>query len=122
MEIEKKLCLNCGKPIHGRVDKKFCDDYCRNQHNNQQNALTNNLIRNINHSLKKNRNILEASIPSGEEMAKTTRDRMTIEGFNFKYFTHTYQTKKGNLYHYCYDFGYLELEGDWFLIVKGKGI
>jgi predicted nucleic acid-binding Zn ribbon protein len=122
METEKKLCLNCGKPIQGRIDKKFCDDYCRNTYNNQQNALTNNLIRNINHTLKKNRNILEAIIPSDEEMAKTTRDRLTREGFNFKFFTHTYHTKKGSLYHYCYDFGYLELEGDWFLVVKGKEI
>ena len=22
-------CIQCGKPIHGRVDKRFCDVYCR---------------------------------------------------------------------------------------------
>ncbi|HSF54965.1 MAG TPA: DUF2116 family Zn-ribbon domain-containing protein [Algoriphagus sp.] len=120
MQTDKKQCLHCGKPIQGRMDKKFCDDSCRNTYNNQQNANNINLIRNINHTLKKNRNILESLISKNEEMAKTTRDRLTRAGFNFRYFTHTYQSKKGNFYHYCYDFGYLELEGDWFLIVKGK--
>jgi hypothetical protein len=120
MELEKRLCLHCGRPIQGRMDKKFCDDSCRNTFNNQQHAVSTNLIRNINHALRKNRNILETLIPAGDDLAKTTRDKLTRAGFNFKFFTHVYQNKKGNLYHYCYDFGYLELEGDWFLVVKGR--
>lgn len=117
---EKRLCLHCGNPIQGRVDKKFCDDSCRNTFNNQQNSVSINLIRNINHTLKKNRNILETLIPQDEVLVKVTRDKLTRAGFNFKFFTHIYQNKKGNQYHYCYDYGCLELEGDWFLIVKGK--
>jgi len=120
MDQEKRLCLNCGKPIQGRVDKKFCDDSCRNTYNNRQNAANVNLIRNINNTLKKNRNILESLIPTNEELTKTTRERLTRAGFNFRFFTHSYQNKKGNNYHYCYDYGYLALEGDWFLIVRGK--
>lgn len=122
MPTETRLCQNCGKPIQGRLDKKFCDDSCRNTYNNQQNAIPVNLIRNINNTLKKNRNILESLIPANEELAKTTRERLVRAGFNFRFFTHTYQSKKGNTYRYCYDFGYLELEGDWFLVVKGKDI
>lgn len=120
MDSDKKLCAHCGKPIQGRIDKRFCDDYCRNTYNNQQNSASTNFIRNINHTLKKNRNILESHIPSGEEMGKTTREKLVLEGFNFKFFTHVYQNKKGNQYHFCYDYGYLELEGDWFLIVRGR--
>lgn len=118
--MEKKLCLNCGEPIQGRIDKKFCDDQCRNNYNYQQYAASNNLIRRINHALKKNRNILESMIPEGEEMGKTTQDRLLREGFQFKFQTHTYETKKGSVYHFCYDYGYLPLDGDWFLVVKGK--
>ncbi|MBN7815824.1 DUF2116 family Zn-ribbon domain-containing protein [Algoriphagus pacificus] len=120
MSIEKRTCLNCGEPIRGRVDKKFCDDSCRNNYNNQQNAISTNLIRNINNALKRNRNILESLIPAGEDLAKSSKDKLMRAGFNFKYFTHIYTNKKGNQYHYCYDFGFLELENDWFLIVKGK--
>lgn len=117
---QKRTCLNCGKPIQGRIDKKFCDDSCRNTYNNQLNAADTNLIRNINHLLKKNRNILAMLIPQGENLAKTNREKLIREGFNFKYFTHTYTNQKGNVYCYCYDFGYLPLEGDWFLVVRGK--
>ncbi|WP_211234610.1 hypothetical protein [Algoriphagus mannitolivorans] len=119
--MEKKFCLQCSKELHGRIDKKFCDDYCRNTYNNHQNATHNNLIRNINYVLRKNRNILESKIPSGEDMGKISRNRLIQEGFSFTYFTHIYQNKKGNLYHFCYDFGYLELENDWILVVKVKG-
>jgi len=35
---ENKTCLACGKILKGRVDKKFCDDYCRNNYNNLQKA------------------------------------------------------------------------------------
>ncbi|MDR7131413.1 hypothetical protein J2X69_003777 [Algoriphagus sp. 4150] len=122
MATEKKYCLNCGAVIQGRIDKKFCDDQCRNTHNNQQNAFSTNYIRRVNHSLKKNRNILESIIPVGEELAKIPRDRLIRDGFQFKYFTHLYETKKGGIYHYCYDYGYLALEGDWYLVVKGKEV
>ena len=33
-----KTCLNCGEEINGRVDKKFCCDYCRNHYNNKLNS------------------------------------------------------------------------------------
>ncbi|GAB3224079.1 DUF2116 family Zn-ribbon domain-containing protein [Algoriphagus aestuariicola] len=120
MDQEKRICVNCGKAIQGRLDKKFCDDSCRNTYNNKQNADTVNLVRNINYTLKKNRNILEALVREHGELVKTNRDKLTRAGFNFRYFTHTYQNKKGSCYRYCYDFGYLELEGDWFLIVREK--
>ena len=30
-----KVCPECGEKIIGRVDKKFCSDYCRNAFNNK---------------------------------------------------------------------------------------
>ncbi len=120
MPAEKKHCLNCGKPIQGRMDKKFCDDQCRNSYNYHQYADSNNLVRRINYSLKRNRNILESLIPAGEDLGKTTKDKLLQEGFQFKYLTHSYETKKGAVYHYCYDYGYLPLEGDWYLVVRNK--
>ena len=32
MIVPPKLCLTCNKPVKGRTDKKFCDDYCRNNY------------------------------------------------------------------------------------------
>jgi hypothetical protein len=119
-ESEAKICLSCGKNLKGRSDKKFCDDYCRNNYNNLLKADTNNYVRNINNSLRKNRRILEDMLGAKDEMTKTTKDKLLMHGFQFKYFTHTYTNKKGNTYFFCYEYGYLPLENDWYLIVKRK--
>ncbi len=113
-------CLTCDKPVKGRTDKKFCDDYCRNTYNNQLKATTINLVRNINNALGKNRRILQSIFKNDEEIAKTNKEKLLQKGFQFKYFTHTYTNKKGNVYFFCYDTGYLQLENDWYLIVKRK--
>ena len=119
METER-LCLACNKPLKGRTDKKFCDDYCRNNYNNQLKSTTTNLVRNINNALGKNRRILESLFSDREEITKTTKDKLLQKGFQFKYFTNTYTNKKGNVYFFCYDLGYLPLENDWYLLVKRK--
>ena len=117
---ETQTCLSCGKQLKGRVDKKFCDDYCRNSYNNQLKSASNNLVRNINNALGKNRRILESILPGGEETAKANKEKLQRLGFQFKYLTHTYITKTGKTYFYCYDYGYLPLDNDWYLIVKRK--
>ena len=117
MEEETKTCMQCGKTLRGRSDKKFCDDYCRNNYNNTLKAYANNYVRNINNALGKNRRILEDLLPEKEEMSKTTKQKLLHAGFQFKYFTHTYINQKGKTYFFCYDYGYLPLENDWFLIV-----
>ena len=119
---ETKFCLSCGEPLKGRVDKKFCNDYCRNNYNNQQKAKGSHsgYVRNINNTLMKNRKILESILPESEETAKANKDKLQRLGFHFKYLTHTYTTKTGKTYFYCYDYGYLPLENDWFLIVKKR--
>ena len=117
-QIETKTCLLCEKPLKGRSDKKFCDDYCRAAYNNDLKSAANNNIRNVNNALGKNRRILESLLPEGEQMVKANRDKLLHLGFQFKYMTHTYTNQKGNVYHFCYEYGYLPLENNWFLIVK----
>lgn len=114
-----RKCLACNKTLQGRVDKKFCNDYCRNAYNNQLKVSNSSVVRKINHCLLKNRRILEALLGK-EEMSKTTKDKLVLMGFQFKYLTHTYTNKKGNVYFFCYEYGYLPLENDWCLIVKRK--
>jgi hypothetical protein len=120
IESPPKNCQACNKPIRGRTDKKFCDDYCRNAYNNQLKADSNNMVRNINNALRKNRRILEELLPANESMVKINLEKLLRQGFLFKYLTHTYTNQKGNVYHFCYEYGYLPLEGNWYLIVKRK--
>ena len=109
-------CLECGDKLVGRADKKFCSDQCRNTYNNRNNCDANNLVRNINNTLRKNRRILAELNPN--DKTKTSRDKLLSKGFRFNYFTHIYETKTGSIYHFCYEMGYLELENDEVLIVK----
>lgn len=119
-ETQTARCLACDKPVKGRTDKKFCDDYCRNSFNNGLKAAKNNLVRNINNALGKNRRVLESFFKREEEIAKTHKDKLLEKGFQFKYMTHTYTNKKGNVYFFCYDLGYMPLENNWYLLVKRK--
>ena len=115
----KKECSACGKVLHGRADKKFCNDYCRNAYNNNLKSTNSPVIRNINNALIKNRRILE-TVLGDDELQKISKEKLLHHGFQFKYSTHTYTNKKGNVYYFCYEYGYLPLEHDLFLIVKGK--
>lgn len=115
---EPTLCLSCEKPVKGRSDKKFCDDYCRAAYNNDLKSASNNLVRNVNNALGKNRRILESLLPQGDATAKTNHDKLIEKGFQFKYHTSMYKAKNGNTYFYCYEYGYLPLESNWYLIVK----
>lgn len=111
-----KQCLECGTEIKGRADKKFCSDLCRNAFNNQLNRDSVNNIRNINNRLRKNWRILSELCL--EDKAKVSKEKLLNEGFELKYFTHLRTTQKGSTYHFVYDYGYLELENDFFLLVK----
>lgn len=112
----ERFCLDCGELLRGRSDKKFCDDQCRNNHNNRLKTAENPLVKKINLCLKKNRDILAKLNPDGKN--KLSREKLTQEGFNFKYFTHVYETARGSVYYFCYDYGYLRLDKDLLLLVK----
>lgn len=112
-----KTCIACGKILKGRMDKKFCDDSCRNNYNNQLKAESTNYMRNIMNALKKNRLILRDML-GNEEMMKTTKERLLNKGFQFKFHTHLYENKKGGIYTFCFEYGFLTMDNDWFLIVK----
>lgn len=116
MNQETNCCLDCGEPIKGRIDKKFCSDYCRNAYHNKSNKEATNLIRNTNNWLKKNHRILTELNKSGK--TKVNRSKLLQLGFDFNYFTSMYVTKTENVYFYCYDQGYLELENDSYLLIK----
>jgi hypothetical protein len=120
--MENKNCLACNKILKGRIDKKFCDDYCRNNYNNLQKSKNQNnaYVKNINNALLKNRKILESVLPETEELIKIPQQKLLDKGFVFKYHTHTYKNKKEQVYFFCYDYGYLPLENNWLLVVKRK--
>ena len=81
----KKNCLECGEPLNGRVDKKFCSDYCRNTYNNKIDKESKNLVRNINNRLRKNHRLLSELNTTGK--TKVTRAKLLDGNFDFKFFS-----------------------------------
>lgn len=116
--MEKRFCPECGEPITGRIDKKFCSDLCRNAFNNKVNSDSTNYVRNINNILRKNRRILE-DLLQGDKIT-LPKQKLVDKGFNFKYITNQSLTKNNHTYFFCYEYGFLPLENDLILIVKKK--
>ena len=112
----QKKCPECGTTVIGRIDKKFCSDYCRNTFNNKINKESKNLIRNINNRLRKNHRLLCDLNTSGK--TKVTRRKLLDGNFDFNHYTSTYTTKAGSIYYYVYDQGYLPLENDYYLLIR----
>lgn len=113
-----RKCQECGKTLHGRSDKKFCNDYCRNSFNNKASLADSEQVKHINTILRRNRKILNECMEQAAEMVQVSKQKLTDAGFHFGYYTHHYTTKKGGVYTFNYEYGYLFLEGERVLIVK----
>lgn len=117
---ESRSCQNCERSLSGRSDKKFCSDQCRNEFNNHLKQDDNNYVRNITNALKKNRRLLQDLLTDKRDKMTVSKEHLTQEGFNFKFHTHSYTNKKGNVYYFCYEYGFLPLEKDLVLLVRRK--
>ncbi len=115
-----KYCVDCGENLNGRADKKYCSDLCRNNFNNKINSDTNNYMRNINNALRKNRRIMADLTPN--EKSTVHIDKLTAEGFVFSFYTHIYRTRKGDKYHFCYEYGYIKHTNEFVTIVLRRPV
>lgn len=113
----ERICLDCGKVLIGRADKKFCDDSCRSNYNNRHNN-SDSYLKEVNAILKRNRKILEQANPDGK--TKIEREKLVNAGFNFQYFTSMLETGNGHRYFFCYEQGYMELSRTYILLVLKK--
>ena len=113
----KKLYLECETPLVGKVDKKFCNDMCRNSYNNLINKDANEYVRKANVILRQDRRIL-SSLMNGSDKGKANKEQLLLNCFNFYYYTNICQTKQGKKYYFNYELGYLELEEEQFGLVK----
>ena len=108
-------CDYCGEAIRGRSDKRFCSAECRNGFHNHMSSINDAMMRRVNKILRRNRRILAEMCPAG----KVTKSRTSLEdrGFNFSYFTHQRPSRDGQSYNFCYEYGYLPLRENLYLIV-----
>jgi len=92
--------------LKGRIDKKFCSDYCRSAYHFQQNSRKPvSLYRKIDNKLKRNRKILATYNKAGLTIIESSR--LILDGFDPGYFTHYWQARNKNCYRFCYEYGFM---------------
>lgn len=120
MNAETRTCPTCGKNVKGRADKRFCDDYCRNNYNNQLNSDAINYVRNVNNILRRNRRILEETMEGVEKATARSKAELAKKGYRFDFFTSIFTNKEKETYYYCYEYGFKEVENDKCIIVRNR--
>ena len=101
-----KNCPVCGESFEGRIDKIYCSVYCKsaNQYKNNKDKES-GLFKKIDLQLKLNRKILKVYNKAGK--ATVRKEVLLKEGFNPQYFTNYWKNKKGDIYLFCYEYGFL---------------
>ncbi|MEM8566402.1 MAG: hypothetical protein AAGF85_08060 [Bacteroidota bacterium] len=98
------LCRQCGKQLSGRLDKKFCDAYCRNTYNNQNKIEDQLNIQEVNRLIRKNRRILRSLCPIGK--ATVRKEVLDTMEYDYRYFSGIYKSNKNQVYYICYDYAF----------------
>ncbi|MEN8956901.1 MAG: hypothetical protein ABF242_00110 [Flavobacteriales bacterium] len=102
----KRFCPNCKLKIEGRKDKKFCNSYCKsNFHYEKNKEKASSFYTKIDKQLKLNRRLLKEFNKSGKSFVH--EEDLIKKGFDKKYFTHYWKNTKGEVYLFCYEFGFL---------------
>lgn len=102
-----KKCPNCNEDVKGRSDKIFCTSYCKSSYHYQESLdKEESLFKSIDKQLKLNRRLLRKYNKAGKAIVR--KESLINEGFSPKYSTHYWKNKKGDVYLFCYEFGFLE--------------
>jgi len=103
----RKKCLQCGEPLQGRIDKKFCDKHCRSAYQYKKNSEEEGSIYfKIDKQLKRNRTLLKQYNKAGK--ATVRLNMLMEEGFNPKIFTHYWKNSRGDVYLFVFEYGFLQ--------------
>ena len=113
-------CLACNKKLEGRSDKKYCDSHCKSAYYyNKRKYDETDIFATIDKQLKLNRRLLKKFNQSGKVIIRP--NILVDAGFNPNYFTHFWKNRKGQVYFFVYEFGFIKIkerEKEKFVLVK----
>ena len=105
---EVRVCLNCGEPITGRADKRFCCSKCKNEWNNSLSILDRQNRNRIINILLKNYMVLQAALESEEKAPEL--GTLVKAGFHPEYVTGFRRVRRGRDEYRCFDICYNKTE------------
>jgi len=103
--INTKNCPVCGTLLKGRSDKKFCSAKCKSIHQYEQRQETEAFFLKVERQLRINRKLLRRYNKSG--FTTIRKSELITQGFEPKFFTHYWKNKKGDVYLFVYEYGFL---------------
>ncbi len=102
-----RVCPVCGFPVKGRSDKVFCSRKCKSIEQYENREKTEGFYLRVDKQLRMNRKVLKKYNKSGYTTIR--KQELIEEGFNPKFFTHYWRNKKGEVYLFVYEYGFLSL-------------
>lgn len=115
-ETETMHCLECGSPMNGRKDKKFCSDACRSRFHNRIHNGSRSIIRRTLSAMDRNHGILDRMLALGCQSADM--DNLISAGFRPEYITGLRKSRAGHMECRCFDIKYCITERKIFNISK----
>lgn len=107
MKRLQETCLNCGKKLIGRIDKKYCDSQCKSAHQyKREREQPERFFNKVDNQLRLNRRILKEYNKAGKATVRSTI--LLHEGFDPNFFTHYWKNQKGDVYLFVYEYGFLK--------------
>ena len=103
-----KKCPVCENEIIGRSGKVFCSLKCKSIDQYEKRQVEDAFFIQVDRQLKVNRKLLKKYNRSG--FTTLRKEQLEKEGFDSNFFTHYWKNSKGEVYLFCYDFGFLEIE------------
>lgn len=118
LKVKVMRCKICKKEIVGRSDKIFCSMVCKNYYHTQLRKVTNKACLRIDEILHRNRSILLEIMGKNGVQKKIPKELLVKKNFKFGYMTHFYVNKQQKMYHYVYDFGWMDFSTNEVLIIR----
>lgn len=105
-----RICAHesCENIIKGRIDRKFCSEYCKSDFHYQKRKESGKTYfkKTIDDVLRTNRRILKDYNQAGKSWVR--KDELLNQGFNPRIFTHYWKNQQGGTYLFCYEQGFME--------------
>lgn len=104
--MSDKNCPICKSVVKGRSDKIFCSVKCKSIDQYENRHKTEHFYLRVKKQLNINRKILKKYNKTG--FTTLRQSQLISEGFNPKFFTHYWKNKKGEVYLFVFEYGFLK--------------
>jgi hypothetical protein len=105
----KQECLYCNQKLLGRTDKKYCNLHCKSAYQyHKTKEQPERFYNKVDNQLRLNRKILKHYNKAGKVTIRASV--LVNSGFEPSFFTHYWKNKKGDVYLFVYEFGFLKRE------------